>query len=193
MSDALNLDSRSMAHPTAPMQAQNAPPVNACSLLAIAALGPTRGEARLTRDEQRQWLARVKREYEAGGLTATARIVLMELATVRAAWRSLRASNRYVLKLPPGTVQPGPHGPGRRRTSGKSCGRGIQPTEPEAWEGCAGAVTALLAGTVQRLTAPHAAGTRGLASISGRQGVPDSALTAAWTRLGAAIAAATSG
>jgi hypothetical protein len=33
----------------------------------------------LTRDEQRQWLARVKREYEAGGLTATGRIVLMEL------------------------------------------------------------------------------------------------------------------
>src|SRR5262249_37854558 len=37
--------------------------------------------AAMTRDQQRQWLARVKQEYAAGNLTATARPVLMELAT----------------------------------------------------------------------------------------------------------------
>jgi len=117
---------------------------------------------------------------------------------VRAAWRSLRASNRYVLKLPAGAVQRGPHGP-RRRTAGKSCRGDIQPTEPEASEGRAGALAGLLAGTVRRLTvpfrppiagvAPRTAATHGVASVSNGQGAPDSALAAAWARLGAAIAA----
>jgi hypothetical protein len=35
----------------------------------------------MTRDQQRQWLSRVKQEYTAGNLTATGRLVLMELAT----------------------------------------------------------------------------------------------------------------
>jgi hypothetical protein len=194
----------------------------------------------LSIDDRRRWLARLKREYEAGNLTATARLVLIELATfsrcrfgiwpshellarrarccvrtvqdalqaarrlglvdwaaqrVRAAWRSLRASNRYVLKLPAGAVQPGSHGP-RRRTTGKSCRGDIQPTEPEASERTGRTVTALLAGTVRRLTAPvagiarHAAETGGAASVSECQGVPNSPLAAAWARLGAAIAAA---
>src|SRR5215472_6129646 len=38
---------------------------------------------------------------------------------VRASWRLLRASNRYVLKMPTGPVQTGPHGPGA--TTGKLC------------------------------------------------------------------------
>ena len=60
---------------------------------------------------------------------------------VRAAWRLLRASNRYVLRTPTGPVQPGPHGPAA--TTGQA-GRGVtQPREKPAsersggtWERC---------------------------------------------------------
>jgi hypothetical protein len=52
---------------------------------------------------------------------------------VRATWRSLRASNRYVLKLPDRAVQRGPHGPGA--TTGQR-GRGApQESKQEAREG----------------------------------------------------------
>jgi hypothetical protein len=151
----------------------------------------------MTRDQQRQWLARVKREYAAGNLTATARLVLMELATftrcrfsvwpshellakrarccvrtvqnalqaarklgllewwhqrVRRAWRALRVVNRYALRLPEGTVLPGPHGPGH--TTSKSCGGDIQQRKTRASEEHGEARTGLLASTVRRLTAP---------------------------------------
>jgi hypothetical protein len=65
---------------------------------------------------------------------------------VRASWRLLRASNRYVLKLPAGPVQPGPHGPGNqgRATTGQA-GRGVtQPITKTARERSSGALHAML-------------------------------------------------
>ena len=66
---------------------------------------------------------------------------------VRASWRLLRTSNRYVLKMPAGPVQPGPHGPGNqgRATTGQA-GRGVtQPITKEAAERSSGALEAMLA------------------------------------------------
>jgi hypothetical protein len=60
----------------------------------------------------------------------------------RAAWRALRTVNRYVLRLPAGSVQPGPHGP--RRTTGKSCRGDIQARKQEAGEGSKSALAAML-------------------------------------------------
>jgi len=55
---------------------------------------------------------------------------------VRAAWRWLRASNRYVLELPADPVQPGPRAPWpRRRTNGQSgCGGESEGIKKEAQE-----------------------------------------------------------
>jgi len=68
---------------------------------------------------------------------------------VRASWRLLRASNRYVLKLPAGPVQPGPHGPGNqgRATTGQA-GRGVtQPVTKTASERSNGTIRAMLEAT----------------------------------------------
>jgi hypothetical protein len=65
---------------------------------------------------------------------------------VRASWRLLRTSNRYVLKMPAGPVQPGPHGPGDqgRPTTGQA-GRGVtQPITKTARERSSGALAAML-------------------------------------------------
>ena len=66
---------------------------------------------------------------------------------VKAARRSLRAVNRYVLKLPEGAakppVQPGPHGPGR--TTGKTCRGGIQARKQEARESSRTVLATMLA------------------------------------------------
>jgi hypothetical protein len=61
---------------------------------------------------------------------------------VRASWRLLRASNRYVLKTPEGPVQPGPHG--RRATTGQA-GRGVtQPITKPAQERSGGTIRVML-------------------------------------------------
>ena len=61
---------------------------------------------------------------------------------VRAAWRLLRGSNRYVLKTPEVPVQPGPHGPGA--TTGQA-GRGVtQPITKTARERSSGALAGIL-------------------------------------------------
>ena len=65
---------------------------------------------------------------------------------VRAAWRALRGPNRYVLKMPTGAVQPGPHGPGNQggATTGQA-GRGVtQPITKTAQERSNGALGAML-------------------------------------------------
>ena len=81
-------------------------------------------------------------------LEAARALGLVEWAAqrVRASWRLLRASNRYVLKTPQGTVQPGPHGPGRQGsvTTGQA-GRGVtQPITKTARERSSGALHAML-------------------------------------------------
>jgi hypothetical protein len=61
---------------------------------------------------------------------------------VRASWRLLRASNRYVLKLPTAPVQPGPHGPSA--TTGQA-DRGVtQPITKTARERSSGAIRAIV-------------------------------------------------
>lgn len=61
---------------------------------------------------------------------------------IKAAWRSLRASNRYVLKMPAAPVQPGPHGP--NATAGQKDRRATQPRKQEASERSRGTLAAML-------------------------------------------------
>ena len=63
---------------------------------------------------------------------------------VRAVWRSLRSVNRYVLRLPEGSVQPGPHGPGRR-TTGKLCRGDTEVSKQGAQESSRGVLATMLA------------------------------------------------
>ena len=86
-------------------------------------------------------------------LEAARALGLVEWAAqrVRASWRLLRASNRYVLKLPTGPMrsmlaQPGPHGPGNRgRATTGQAGRGVtQPITKTARERSSGALHAML-------------------------------------------------
>jgi hypothetical protein len=65
---------------------------------------------------------------------------------VRASWRLLRASNRYVLKMPATPVQPGPHGPGNqaRATTGQAGREVTQPITKTARERSNGTLHAML-------------------------------------------------
>jgi hypothetical protein len=77
-------------------------------------------------------------------LQAARALGLLEWTTqrVKAGWRLLRASNRYVLKMPAGPVQHGPHGPGA--TTGKPCRGVTQLREKPATKRSSGTLGAML-------------------------------------------------